>query len=83
MEAGFQPENFWIFSGAFRSLSCAFPPEIGRKSSEIFLAEYCFYVPMISSVFLQDPAFFRLFPAGSFGIWSPESSTWGIDQNGN
>ena len=31
---------------------------------------------MTSSVFLQDRAFSRLFPAGSFGIWSPESSTW-------
>ena len=34
MEAVFRPENFWIFSGAFRSLSCAFPPETGRKSPE-------------------------------------------------
>ena len=34
METVFRPENFWIFSGAFRSLSCAFPPETGRKSPE-------------------------------------------------
>ena len=58
MEAVFRPENFWIFSGAFRSLSCAFPSETGRKSPEIFRPEHCFYVPMTSGIFLQGPAFY-------------------------
>ena len=43
-------------SGAFGSLSCAFPPGFDRKSPEIFLEEYWFHVPMTSSVFLQDLA---------------------------
>ena len=34
MKAVFRPENFWISSGAFRSLSCTFPPETGEKSPE-------------------------------------------------
>ena len=62
MEAVFRPENFRIFSGAFRSLSCAFCQELvgnhRKKNPEIFRLEYCFHVPMTSGVFLQDPAFF-------------------------
>ena len=58
MEAVFRPENFWIFSGAFRSLSCAFPPETGRK-----LPEKIRNFP--AGILLPCSDDFRCIPAGS------------------
>ena len=79
-EAVFRPENFRILSSAFRSLSCAFRQELvvnHRKKSRNFpgwnAASMFRWLPVYS---WRIQSFFHLFPAGSFGIWSSESSTW-------
>ena len=59
MEAVFRPENFRIFSGAFRSHSSTFRQELVRnhpKKFRNFQLEYCFHVPVTSGVFLQVPS---------------------------
>ena len=65
------PENFQVFP----MHSDHFPVLSAKNWSEIFRPEYCFHVPVYSC---KIQRFFRLFPAGSFGIWSPESSTWEV-----
>ena len=46
------------FLDFFRCIPITFLCFPARNWSEIFRPESCFYVPMISGVFLQDPAFF-------------------------
>ncbi len=59
VEAVFRPEMFQIFSMLsvqFLHESTGMWEESARKNPDNFRPEYCFYVPPIPGVFLQDPA---------------------------
>jgi hypothetical protein len=76
LEAIFWSGIFGIFSTGFRQilvLSDRIRPEIIEKILENSWREYCFHVPDISSVFLQDPV---TFPHPSCKIRWQERSTW-------
>jgi hypothetical protein len=57
LELGFQPRIFTIFPLDFDNFQC-FPVGSVQKSSENSRQEYCFLVPDICFVSLQDPVIF-------------------------
>jgi hypothetical protein len=61
LEAVFRPGIFWIFSGGFQQLpvlSGGIRPEMIGTNPGNSRPEYCFHVPGISRVFLQEPVTF-------------------------
>jgi hypothetical protein len=56
VEAVFRPEIYWIFSGGFLSISCAFRQEPIEKNPKNSRWEYYFHVPAISGAFLPELA---------------------------
>jgi hypothetical protein len=56
VETVFQTENFRFFSARFLSESTESWQESTEKNPDNFRPEYCFHVPAISDVFMQDLA---------------------------
>jgi hypothetical protein len=73
MEAVFRPEIFPMIFGRFLPESRGSWQESTGKNLDNFRPEYCFHVPPISGVFLQET---MTFPHLSCRIRWPESSTW-------
>ena len=80
MEAVFWQENSQSFSGDFRPVPCGKVQEGDRNAPEKSRNFPVGILLPCSGGFQCIPAgssvFFHLFPAGSFGTWLPESSTW-------
>jgi hypothetical protein len=58
VEAVFRPEIRRIFSDDFRPEGTGSGQEFRAKNLGSFRPEYCFHVPVMSSVFLQDTVTF-------------------------
>ena len=72
--------NFLHFFRCIPITFLCFPSGTGRKLPEKIRPFSCWNTasmfPWFPVYFCKIQLFFHLFPAGSFGIWSPECSTW-------